>query len=258
MALTYAGATHVGLVRQRNEDTYLADGELGLFAVIDGIGGHAGGDVASRRVADAVVGFIRDTAADPDKTWPVALEPGLSLNANRLQAAIRMASRSVASMARQHAELSGSGATICAALFAAGRLALSNVGDCRAYLIRRGELRQITRDHSVVAEQLTTGLIDSDQARHHPLRHVITRAVAGDEQVHADTWELDVEDHDRLVLCSDGVHAHIDPGELAPLLLDLTQLPAQVCDQAIALANAAGGADNATIVVIDVHDDAES
>jgi protein phosphatase len=251
MHLRFGAATDSGLVRPRNEDRYIADPELGLFAVVDGMGGHAGGDLASATVAEAVSDFIRETAGDADRTWPGGLDPRLSMLANRLQIAIRSANRTLATRAKANAALDGSGATLAAALFGEGDLAISNVGDCRAYLLRDGRLSQVTRDHSLVAEQLALGLIDSETARTHPLRHVVTRAVSGQAGMPVDTVELKVQGGDRLILCSDGIHAVLSDHELVAIVGAEGRTPDEACRATIAAANARGGPDNATTVVVE-------
>src|SRR6266850_2688864 len=186
MQLSFAAATDTGLVRRRNEDRYVADGELAFFVVVDGMGGHASGEIASATVAEEVTAFIRESAREADNTWPFSLDPSLSPLANRLQIAIRNANRRLGARVQNDASLDGTGATLAAALFDGDRMAVSNVGDCRAYLLRDGTLSQITRDHSLVAEQVALGLIDSTEARRHPLRHVVTRAVSGDADMLVD------------------------------------------------------------------------
>jgi protein phosphatase len=249
--LRFGAATDTGLVRQRNEDRYIADSELGLFAVVDGMGGHTGGDLASATIAEAMTEFIRETAGDSDKTWPAGLDPGLSFLANRLQVAIRGANRTLATRAKTNAALDGSGATLAAALFGDGELAVSNVGDCRAYLLRAGHLSQLTRDHSVVAEQLALGLIDSKAARTHPLRHVVTRAVSGRAGMPVDIIEMKTEPGDRLILCSDGIHGVLSDDELSAIVGTTGRTPHEACRAAILAAIARGGPDNATTVVVE-------
>jgi protein phosphatase len=252
MQLKCAAATDRGRVRPRNEDRFVADPDLRLFLVVDGMGGHAGGELASETIAEAVTTFIRETAGDSDKTWPAGLDARLSVLANRLQVAIRSANRQLATRAKTNAALDGSGATLTAALFGEGTLAVSNVGDCRAYLLRDGQLSQITRDHSVVAEQVALGLIDSEAARTHPLRHVVTRAVSGQAGMPVDILELDVKSGDRLILCSDGIHGVLTDNEIAAIMGAQTSDLEQACRAAIEAANARGGPDNATAVVVEV------
>lgn len=252
MELAYAAATDVGLVRRRNEDAYVAEQDLGLFVVVDGMGGHVAGEVASRTVADGVAEFIRATARDPDKTWPFETDPQLSDPANRLQVAIRSANRKLADLVSEDNTLNGTGATISAALFAHDRLVVSNVGDCRAYLVRDNGAWQITRDHSLVAEQVELGLLNVDEARQHPMRHILTRAVAGHLDMAIDTWEIRVQSADRVLLCSDGVHSLISAEELSRIVCAQEQTLEAICQQLIEAAKRAGGTDNSTVIIVAV------
>ena len=251
MHLEYAAATDAGLVRQRNEDSYVANDDLGLFVVADGMGGHVGGQIASRTVTDGILEFIRDTEVDPEKTWPLGLDPELSDPGNRLQVAIRSANRKLADLVNTDHALGGTGATMAAALFATGRLIVSNVGDCRAYLVRAGRAVQITRDHSFVAEQVALGLLRSEDAKHHPMRHIVTRAVSGDAGMAIDTWEIKVENGDRIMLCSDGIHSLVSDEELAALASAEGPLD-QICRQMVDAAKREGGTDNCTVVIVSV------
>jgi protein phosphatase len=251
MQLRFGAATDTGRVRPRNEDRFVADGDLRFFAVVDGMGGHSGGELASATIAEAVTAFIRESAGDSEKTWPAGLDARLSILANRLQIAIRSANRTLASRAQSDASLEGSGATMAAALCSDSRMAVSNVGDCRVYLLRDGQLQQITRDHSIVAEQLAQGLIDLEAARTHPLRHVVTRAVAGQSGIAVDILELEMKHGDRVVLCSDGVHSVLTDTEITSLVSDRNSSLDEVCKIVIAEANARGGPDNATAVLVE-------
>jgi serine/threonine protein phosphatase PrpC len=255
MQLDFGAATDPGRVRRRNEDVYVARPDLGLFAVVDGMGGHQSGEVASKTVASGLLDFIRATALDPDKTWPMGYDPDLSDPANRLQVAIRSANRKLSDLVVSDESLGGSGATISAALFAEDRLVVSNVGDCRVYLIREDTTWQITRDHSLVGEQMAMGLIDSTEARNHPLRHVVTRAVLGDAGISVDTWEIRVEAGDRVLLCSDGIHSMLSDAEIRGLAITEGQALPDTCRAIVNAANANGGKDNATVVLIEVRRD---
>ncbi|MGH9254394.1 MAG: PP2C family protein-serine/threonine phosphatase [Vicinamibacterales bacterium] len=251
MDLRFASATDPGRVRSRNEDSFVADGDLRLFAVVDGMGGHTGGDLASLTIVEAMTAFIRDTAGDSDKTWPDGLDARLSVLANRLQVAIRSANRTLAARAQTNAALDGSGATLAAALFGGDDVAISHVGDCRAYLVHDGTLSQITRDHSVVAEQMAMGLIDAQTARTHPLRHVVTRAVSGQAGMVVDTLELKVQPGDRLLLCSDGIHGVLTDKEIADIVGNRQRPLDELCRAAIDQVNSRGGPDNATAIVVE-------
>ena len=252
MELRFGARTDPGRVRVKNEDRYVADADLGFFAVVDGMGGHAGGELASATIAEAATAFIREVAGDSDKTWPVGLDPCLSGLANRLRVAVHSANKTLATRAQKDAALEGSGATLAAMLFGDGKLAVSNVGDCRAYLLRGGRLSQMTRDHSVVAEQLEQGLIDAEAARTHPLRHVVTRAVTDQADITVDIHELNISEGDRLLLCSDGVHGVLTDAEIAALVSAHGQSLDEICRAILDETNSRGGPDNATAVVVEL------
>lgn len=252
MQLKFGADTDPGRVRERNEDRYVADADLGFFAVIDGMGGHAGGELASATIAEAASDFIRETAGDSDRTWPMGLDPRLSELANRLQVAVHSANKTLAARVRKDAALEGSGATLAGLLVGDDKLAVSNVGDCRAYLLREGHLSQMTRDHSVVAEQLEQGLIDKEAARTHPLRHVVTRAVSGQADMAVDIHELEISEGDRIVLCSDGVHGMLTDAEIAALVSAPGQSLDEICRAVLDETNSRGGPDNATAVVVEL------
>ena len=251
MVLRFGAATDRGRVRPNNEDRFVAEGDLGFFAVIDGMGGHASGELAAATIAEALTTFVRESAGDSDKTWPISLDPNLSVLANRLQIAIRIANRTLATHAQTDPSLDRSGATLAAALIGKGEIAVSNVGDCRGYILRNGDMLQVTRDHSVVAEQLARGLIDSEAARTHPLRHVVTRAVSGQPGMTVDVVELPLVPGERLLLCSDGIHAVWTDKELAALFSSQDRPLQELCEAAIQQTNQRGGPDNATVVVIE-------
>jgi protein phosphatase len=251
--LTFAASTDPGRVRRVNEDEYVAEPELGFFAVIDGMGGHAAGRVASATIAESIRTFIRQTAQGTDHTWPFGLDPRLSGMGNRMQVAIRSANRQLAAKVEADATLNGTGATLAASLFGNGRVVVSNVGDCRVYLVRDDTLTQITRDHSLVAEEVAMGLINSEEARTHPLRHVVTRAVSGDASMIVDIWERDVQAGDRVLICSDGVHGVLTDEALAAWARDTRPL-ADICRGVVEDVHAHGAPDNATVVLVSVED----
>ena len=171
---------------------------------------------------------------------------------NRLQVAIRTANRHLAARVEGNEDLNGTGATLAAALFGGSRVVVSNVGDCRVYLLRSGTLSQITRDHSLVAEEVALGLLDSEEARTHPLRHVVTRAVSGDAAIIVDIWEIDVQPSDRVLLCSDGIHGVLTDAELTAVVNQQRPLQ-EILSGLVVDVNARGGPDNATAVLVTVE-----
>jgi serine/threonine protein phosphatase PrpC len=244
--------TNPGRKRTRNEDYPVSDQELGLFLVVDGMGGHARGDIASRLVGDAIHTFIRDTAYDRDRTWPTGFQHDLSYNSNRMTTAVKMADKELARRIDTDAELRGMGATMTGALIEGSRAVISHVGDCRTYLIRDGRIEQLTQDHSWIAEQVRTGVIDSEDAKHHPLRNVVTRAVAGLADFQVDLREVALKSGDRLILCSDGLHGLITDGELLEQVDRQGTDPQAACDTLVDLANERGAPDNVTVIVVRV------
>jgi serine/threonine protein phosphatase PrpC len=251
MMLRFGAATDRGRVRTRNEDRFVADAELGIFAVVDGMGGHAGGEFASATISEAIASFIRNSGTDSDLTLPGEINVRQSPVVNRLQMAVRAANRTLAERVRERGEPETSGATVAAALFDGGHVAVAHVGDCRVYLLEGTALSAVTQDHSVVAEQIAQGLIDEASAKTHPLRHVVTRAVSGQDGIAVDAVELPVLPGTRLILCSDGIHGVLTDKEIAALMSASAPSLDEVCRATIAEVNARGGPDNATVVVIE-------
>lgn len=249
MHVVAGASSSVGRKRSRNEDFHVADNALGLFVVVDGMGGHARGDVAAQVVGEAMRTFVAETTHDREKTWPFKFDPDLSYNANRLKAAVGVANAELARRVEEDASLRGMGATVAGLLVDGSHVVISNVGDCRAYLIRGGRIQQVTADHSWVAEQLRSGLIDQAEARRHPLRNIITRAVSG-EPLEVDTHEILVQAGDRLLLCSDGLHGLASDDDLLRQIDAHPNDPQSACDSLIEMADARGSPDNVTAILV--------
>ena len=246
MRLTCAARTDPGRRRENNEDSFCIREELGLFLVADGMGGHVGGEIASRLVVEAVERSIAATVAAGDAQRSTD-KPG-----DRLKAAYNEANRKLADRIAADASLQGMATTAVALLAGGASFAIAHVGDSRAYRYRSNRLARLTRDHSWVEEQVRAGLLTPEAARQHPWRHVVTRALAGTEDIDAEVAELSLEAGDRVLLCSDGLTAVVsDDGIAAQLRED--RPPADVCRELVSRANAAGGPDNVTVVLIDVH-----
>jgi PPM family protein phosphatase len=243
--------TNPGRKRARNEDLPVSDAELGLFLVIDGMGGHARGDVASQLIGETVHQFIKDTADDREKTWPFAFDPHVSYNWNRMTTAVTMADSILAQRIQENEQLRGMGATMTGALIGGDSAVISHVGDCRTYLIRDGQIEQLTQDHSWVAEQVRNGAMDRLEAKRHPMRNVVTRAVAGlEENFRIDVRELPMQSGDRLLLCSDGLHGLTADEELLEYVNRSETDPQAACDALVALANERGAPDNVTVIIV--------
>ncbi len=241
----------MGRRRSANQDTLLADPSLELFAIADGMGGHASGDVASRLIIDTLHQFVVDTQIDHEKTWPFQFDLSLSYPANRLKTAILVANRRLSEHVAGSGASRGMGATLAAALLGPDRVVVANVGDCRAYLLRDGVLRQVTRDHSWVADQVASGFISAEIARAHPWRNMVTRAIQGDPDLMVDTIEVETGPKARLLLCSDGLHVVLTDEQIADILSDSAADAKGACENLIQAANDRGGPDNVTAIVID-------
>lgn len=229
----YGSRTEVGHVREHNEDSLTVLPPL--FAVADGMGGHEAGEIAS----EITINTLNDLAPE-------------SADAEALARAVVAANLNVIKAPSQGIGREGMGTTLTAAILEKERLIIAQVGDSRAYLLHNGSLQQITRDHSLMADMIEAGQLTEAEARVHPNRSVITRAIGSDPHMQPDLYELNVETGDRLLLCSDGVCGMIEDSEIASIM---RQAPsAQACaDQLVEAALHAGGFDNATAVVVDVE-----
>jgi PPM family protein phosphatase len=249
----WAVASDPGLRRSSNEDSYRARPDLGLYIVADGMGGHVAGEVASRVAVEAVEVFIQETAgADKNRTWPFPFEPALSLEANRLKAAFRLANRRIASAIADSSDLRGMATTASALLTGTDSACVAHVGDSRVYVLRDGALQQITHDHSWVEEQVRAGTMSPTAARQHPWRNVVTRALAGGEDPEVDVTQVQPAGSERYLLCSDGLFSVVPDERIAALLGERGLPLEEVCRRLIDTANAAGGPDNITVMVLEV------
>ena len=233
--ISWGARSDVGLVRTHNEDSFLL--QAPLFVVSDGMGGHAAGEVASS-IAIETIGQQAPGSADDVL----------------LGAAVESANTSVISAAEQGIGKPGMGCTATAVIIDKNHMAVAHVGDSRAYVLRQGTLVRVTHDHSYVEELVDSGQITADEARTHPSRSIITRALGSDPDMYADHFSLEVGDGDRIILCSDGLSGMIGDGQIESLAVS-SATPQQAADNLVAAALTAGGADNVTVVVIDVLDD---
>ena len=233
--LMWGARSDVGCVRPHNEDSYLVQSPL--FCVCDGMGGHAAGEVASSIAVETIA-----------KTAPQAAD------AARLAAAVEAANAAVIEAALNGLGKPGMGCTATCAYIENDMLAIAHVGDSRAYLLHEGTLIRVTRDHSYVEELVDAGEITADEARVHPNRSVITRALGSDPAMYADHFTLHIEEGDRLILCSDGLSSMIPDSDIENIATQSST--AQICvDNLVDAALVAGGHDNVTVVVVDLVDD---
>ena len=251
MQVSWAARTDPGLRRTQNEDSYCARADLGLFVVADGMGGHAGGEVASKLAVEAIENVIdATTALGPDDTWPIPFDRSVGRDGNRLRAGFDVANRHIAERVANSDTLRGMATTAVAVLVAGNTVALAHVGDSRAYLYRADRLTRLTRDHSWVEEQLHAGLLSEAAAREHPWRNIVTRALSGGE-LNIEVADLQVQKGDRLLLCSDGLSSVIHDEQIGNVVATAAD-PQAACDEFVRCANAGGGPDNVTTVMLDI------
>lgn len=246
MKLRSAGITDHGRVRENNEDAFLADDAHGLFAVADGVGGLEAGEVASRIMIEALAEIVSGAQAGstPPRGMPSRqVQPDLS----SMRRAIALANQRIYSAA-QEAAAPQMGTTVTAALFRDSRLSLAHVGDSRAYRLRGQNLEQLTRDHTVVAEQVRAGKITPAQARLSPYQNVITRAVGIAPEVEIDGVSFPVRPGDRFLLCTDGLTDMVPESVIAGIIRKSG--PEQAARELVREANSRGGKDNITALVI--------
>jgi protein phosphatase len=250
--LPFCAVSDAGRARSNNEDRYRADSRLGFFMVVDGVGGQVAGEVASECVAVSVHKFIQDTFDDASKTWPFGIDPALSTAGNRLRCGTLIANHALAHRIADDQDLQGMAATMSAVLLDNARASVANVGDCRLYLLRDGRLKQMTTDHSLVAEQVRMGLLDAAAARTHPMRNIVTRALSGEDALDIDVVEFDIQPDDTLLLCSDGLNSMIEDETILRCLLDTLPDTTRSCQTLVQAANEAGGKDNITVCVVHI------
>lgn len=248
MRVSACGLTDAGRVRIHNEDSFEIDADRELYVVADGMGGHSHGEVASKMAVQAIREFV-ERAEDDEETWPFTYDPGLRHHSNVLKAAVRLAHDQVLSAIRTDGALHGMGTTVVGCMIRDGTAALAHVGDSRAYRLRGDRLELLTEDHTWVNEQVVAGFLSEEQARDHPLKNVVTRALGGESEVVVDVREVNMEEGDTLLLCSDGLTTMLDDEEIERCLKSGDDLES-VCRELIREANARGGHDNVTVVLL--------
>jgi PPM family protein phosphatase len=237
-----AARTDVGMIRAGNEDAFFADANehRGLFIVADGMGGHAAGEVASEMAVQIVtreLTSVNDLSID-------------DVN-HAISKAVRTANRAIYDRTLAEVDKQGMGTTVSLLMLGGTRYAIGQVGDSRVYLLRNGQLHQLTKDHSYVQEQVDAGFLTPEQARYHPYSNVITRCVGAAEQVEPDVFTGSVLTGDLFLVASDGLTGMVDDRRLLQLLMQ-RQPPQRLVDLLIREANGRGGLDNITAIVVQV------
>ncbi len=240
MSLRHGAVTDVGRMRKNNQDRFLSLGRLA--AVADGMGGHRAGEVASQIAIEELKALQQ---AGP---WPSEAAVGEALRTAFLQANQR-----IREMSAGDRDLEGMGTTLVALLEHGDSVHLANVGDSRAYLLRHGELSQVTVDHSLVQELVDEGRLRPEEAGRHPQRSIITRALGVDADVEVDLFTYKLQHGDRLLLCTDGLSGVVDETRIRNVLLRIPD-PQHAAEQLVEMANESGGPDNITAIVLDTED----
>jgi protein phosphatase len=247
------GMSNVGMRRQQNEDSYLINDRLGLFVVADGMGGHQGGEFASRMAVttvEEIVGKLH--GGDPEATQIKGVNTEGADPGGCLKHAIAEAGRRIHQQALFDDNLRGMGTTTVAALVVGKSIFIANVGDSRAYLIRHQKIEQITEDHSLVSEQVRAGVLSAQDAKAHKLKNIITRSVGYQEEVDSDVTVLEPQVGDRVLMCSDGLSNLVGDEELLKMVSQ--EAPQGACEALVREANRRGGDDNITVVIIQVDE----
>lgn len=244
--LKFAALSHVGLVRENNEDNYAivypGVGYPLALILADGMGGHSKGEVASRIAVDFIASYLREDLVLPRTPADISV---------RLPELVKKANVKVYLSSLDHAENRGMGTTLTALVVLRDRLILAHVGDCRAYLVHDGTLTQLTVDHTLVQEMVAAGSLTAAETHNHPRRNVLTRALGFPEFINPDVLEKPISAGDIVILCSDGLHGFISDQTIAEIART-TGNPDQLVDQLLQAALAAGGEDNVTVLAAQV------
>ena len=230
---SFGSRTDIGCIREQNEDSLIV--QPPLFVVADGMGGHAAGEVASEIAVNTIAECAPDCA-----------------DAEALGRAVEQANRDIINAAIAGEGREGMGTTCTAAILEGNRLVIAQVGDSRAYLLHAGKLTQLTRDHSLMANMIEAGQITPEEARVHPNRSVITRALGNDPDTTPDLYEINIEDGDRLLLCSDGLSSMIEDAEIEAVMNRIAD-PQRCAATLVNGAIAAGGIDNVTVIIVNAE-----
>jgi serine/threonine protein phosphatase PrpC len=242
MKIVSAGTTNIGRKRKVNQDSFLMEPASKLFVVADGMGGHAGGETASKLTVETVIQSIL-----ADKASSLAAEPG-----DLVMGAIHRANTAVHAAAEKNKALAGMGTTVVTMYFSSGKMYIGHVGDSRVYMARKGQLWQLTKDHSLVNEKLKAGIITREQMKRDRSRNVITRSVGFESSVLVDIYEKEVSTGELYLSCSDGLSGMVDDAEILRTIDELgwgSDDLVPLVNTLIEKANANGGDDNVTVVV---------
>ncbi|MBN1614701.1 MAG: Stp1/IreP family PP2C-type Ser/Thr phosphatase [Deltaproteobacteria bacterium] len=246
MKLSVGAQTDAGMVRSNNEDNFFIAPEMGLLVVADGMGGHASGEVASKMAIDVIKDYFDGLSSGQEKLIGTYHED-FSRATNRIASALRLANMAVYEASMSAPQWHGMGTTLACVFVENNRLSIAHVGDSRVYLIRAGEIEQLTDDHSLVYEQVKRDLITKEQAEKSEMKNILTRAIGTSPDVGVDIDEMNISDGDILLLCTDGLTGMVLDDQILSVVTQ-TRDPHEACDSLIRLANENGGLDNVTVI----------
>lgn len=247
-SISFCGKSDVGMKRQRNEDSFAIEADYGFFIVADGMGGHAGGDVASLIAAETARDFLKEALSGSEIRWPFGVDHSLPRNINILSSGIRLANMRIFNESTGIRR--GMGTTMAVLLLQEQKAYVCHVGDSRIYRIRNNYIEQLTEDHSLVADEIRRGAITRDEARSFALRNILTRAVGTSEDVECDCRIEDLKNGDIFLLCSDGLTEMLEDSEILAIVNGSGEAE-RSCEDLIRKANEKGGDDNVTAIVVE-------
>lgn len=245
-----AGETNVGMKRNHNEDTFAIMESENLFVVCDGMGGHASGEVASQMAVETLKNFYKETREDPELTWPYKMDRSKRYEENRLITGIKLANLRIHEAAKRESRYAGMGTTITAAYFVDEGVYLAHVGDSRIYRVREGAITQLSEDHSLLNDYIKMKKLTADEIENFPHKNVIVRALGMKESVKVDTVFEEPMPGDIILMCSDGLNGEISDEKMLEVVSQHTHDLQGGCHGLIEAANANGGHDNITVVLV--------
>ncbi|MBI5547666.1 MAG: Stp1/IreP family PP2C-type Ser/Thr phosphatase [Deltaproteobacteria bacterium] len=254
MRLEVAGKTHVGMKRNHNEDNLLLLPEENLFCVADGMGGHASGEIASKIAVTEVSEFFKMTSKDQEATWPFKMDKARSYDENRLATGIKLANSRIFEESQNEAKYRGMGTTIVSSYFVDAAAFVGHVGDSRVYRFIAAEqkLVQVTEDHSLLNDYIRAKKLTPEEIENFPHKNVIVRALGMKDSVQVDVSRIEPGEGDIFLLCSDGLSGMVPDPKMNDILQKQPDID-KASSQLIDAANAAGGADNVTCVLVRWH-----
>ena len=255
MLIRASGISDVGLKREGNEDFFSTDDTMGLYIVADGMGGHLAGEVASRIAVEMINKSLGKWVDEGTPEEELFGNPDSSLTArgNYILSSIRLANRVVYELALENEQYHGMGTTAVVLSVSPTLVVAANVGDSRIYMLRNGHIERLSKDHTIVAEQVEMGIMSADEAEDSPLKHVLTRNLGSAEHVEPDIYELEPSENDRYILCSDGLTDLVADEEIQALAEEV-QEPEKLCHRFVEMVIQRGAHDNTTVVSVFLED----